>query len=124
MPKKKSKVRKVADKLSRKITKAVGAKDFAKFTGEALAKRKNPAVKRTVTRKQGMKSAAKLGVTIATLGVGGAAKRAVKATARRKTKKAVTQGSSKAFLKRSVSGHERTARRAARKRAAAKRSKK
>lgn len=127
MPKKKSKARKIVDKTARKINKLSGATNLAKFTGETIAKRKNPAVKRTVTKKQAAKSGAKVGATIASLGAGGVIAKAAKvrkAAKARKAKKAVVQQSSSKFLKRSVGGHERAARQAAKKRASAKRRKK
>jgi len=116
MPKQISKARRAVEGAARKLNKASGATKLAKFVGEGIAKKKNPAVKRTVTKKQALKSGAKTALTIATLGTGGAGARALKATARRKVGKGITHNSSKGFLKRSVSGFEKSARAAAKKR--------
>jgi len=58
---------------AKKITKAVGAKNLAKFAGETLARRKNKSIKRTVTGKQARKSGVALAANIASLASGGAA---------------------------------------------------
>jgi len=130
--KKKSAFRKFADKASRKITKAVGAKNLAKYAGETLARRKNKSIKRTVTGKQALKSAGSLASVIAPIGAVGVlgkvaklANKTRKANKVRKVAKAkklssavAKDKSEKAFIKRTYSGHENLARRQAKKRVA------
>jgi hypothetical protein len=105
-------------KAARAVNKLTGATNLSKYIGEGIAKKKNPAVQRTVTGKQALKSAGKTALSIATVaGVGGVAKLATKA----KGAKATVHGASKAFLKRTYSGHEKEAFRQAAKRNAKRR---
>lgn len=91
-------------KVAQGVNKLTGATKLSKYIGEGMAKRKNPAVERTVTKKEALKSAGKTAMSIATvMGVGGALKLATKA----KAAKATVHGASKAYLKRTYSGHER-----------------
>lgn len=62
------------DKVARKVTKAVGAKNLARYAGETMARRKNKSVKRTVTAKQARKSGVALAANVASLAAGGAAR--------------------------------------------------
>jgi len=125
MPKQISKTRRKLERVAKKVNKASGATQLSKYIGEGIAKRRNPAVKRTVTSAQAKKSAKKTAGTIASLAVGGVVGRAVAGVKKAKVaKKAVTHSSSKAFLKRTVGGHERAAMRQAQRRNATKRTKK
>lgn len=90
-------------KVAQRVNKLTGATNLAKYMGEGMAKRKNPAVDRTVTKKEALKSAGKTAMSIATvMGVGGVLKVATKA----KAAKATVHGASKKYLKRTYSGHE------------------
>lgn len=113
MCKPKSKARQTVDKLATKVNKVTGGTKLAKYLGEGMAKRKNPAVQRTVSGKEALKSAGKVLMSSATVaGVGGAAKLAAKA----KTAKAYVHGAKNAYIKRTYSGHEKEAFRQAAKR--------
>lgn len=93
MPKRKS-IRKKVDKAAAKITKAVGARKLAKYTGETIARRKNKSIKRTVTKKEALRSGAALAANIATLaagGAGGGALRAASKARKAKTAKSVVK---------------------------------
>lgn len=128
--KKKSGLRKVADKAARKVTNAIGAKNLARYAGETIARRTNKNVTRTVTGKQALKSAATTVKNIApvpALGVSGRMIKLAKATHKankvRKVEKAkkvaaakAKDRSERAYLKRTYSGHENYARQQARKR--------
>lgn len=117
MAKKKSNLRKKVDKASRVITKAVGAKNLARYAGESIAKRKNSNVERTVTKKQAIKSGVSLAANIASLAAGGAAGGTVRAASNARKAVAVKKAAkakaatkrSNAFLKRTYSGHEKEA---------------
>lgn len=98
-------------KAARLVNKMTGATNLAKYLGEGMAKRKNPAVQRTVSGKEALKSAGKTALSIATVVGGG-----MTVLARAKTAKATVHGASKAYLKRTYSGHEREAFRQAAKR--------
>jgi hypothetical protein len=131
MPKQVSKTRRKLEKVAKRVNKATGATNLSKYIGESIAKRKNPAVKRTVTGAQARKSGARLAGTIAGLAAGGAAGGAAKAANKAKKLKAAkavaktrkADKRSNAFIKRTYSGHEKAAMRAAAKRNAAKRKK-
>jgi hypothetical protein len=111
-------IRKKLDKAARLVNKVTGATNLSRYIGESIAKRRNPAVQRTVTGKQALKSAGKTALSIATVaGVGGVAKLATKA----KTAKTYVHGMGSKFIKRTYSGHEREGYRQAAKRNAAKR---
>lgn len=102
-------------KAAQLVNKMTGATNLAKYLGEGMAKRKNPVVQRTVSGKDALKSAGNTALSIATVaGVGGVAKLATKA----KAAKAYTHEASKAYLKRTYSGHEREGYRQAAKRLA------
>lgn len=100
-------------KAARLVNKMTGATNLAKYLGEGYAKRKNPAVQRTVSGKEAIKSAGKTLLSAATVAGGGMA-----VLARAKTAKATVHGASKAYLKRTYSGHEKEAFRQAAKRIA------
>ena len=72
MEKKPRSTKRGIDKVARAVTKAVGGRDFARYIGQSIAKKKNSNVKKTVTKKQAFKSGAKIGLAIATLGSGAA----------------------------------------------------
>ena len=105
----------------------MGAKNLARYAGETIARRKNKSIKRTVTGRQALKSAGSLASVIAPVGAVGivgrvakAANKARKVVKARKVTKAravIKDRSEKAFLKRSVSGHEKLARKQAKNRA-------
>lgn len=97
-------IRKKLDTAARAINKVSGATNMAKYVGESIAKRKNPAVERTVSKKDAYKSAARTALTIATLGGVGA-----KLASKAKGAKATVHESSKAWIKRTYSGHEKEA---------------
>ena len=111
MAKKPRSTKRGIDKVARAVTKAVGGRDFARYIGQSIAKKKNSNVKKTVTKKQAFKSGAKIGLAIATLGSGAAGTRAYKATKRKSTAK--VHNGSNAQIKRTYSGHEKAARRTA-----------
>lgn len=98
-------------KAARLVNKMTGATNLAKYLGEGMAKRKNPAVQRTVSGKEALKSAGKTLLSASTVAGGGMA-----VLARVKTAKATVHGASKAYLKRTYSGHEKEAFRQAAKR--------
>jgi hypothetical protein len=109
-----------AFKVAKAVNKVTGGTQLAKYLGEGMAKRKNPAVTRTVSGKDALKSAGKVAMSIATVaGVGGVAKVATKVP----KAKATVHGVGNSFIKRTYSGHEREAMRQAAKRNAAKRKK-
>lgn len=113
-------IRKHFDKAAKEINKMTGATNLAKYMGEGFAKRKNPAVTRTVTGKEALKSAGKTALSIGSLlSVGGVARVASKA----KKVGATVQGNTSAYIKRTYSGHEREGYRQAAVRNAARRKK-
>lgn len=117
MYKPKSKTRQTVDKVATRVNKITGATNLAKYIGEGMAKRKNPAVQRTVSGKDALKSAGSLAMSIGTVtGIGGALKLATKA----KVAKSYVHGASTGYIKRNLIGHEREGFRQAAKRNATK----